>query len=262
MDDDASSMASVESAADKEAAKKKRSTKEELATKRIAELAQLKDINLSVLSENKRKSILGKIEKLEAQVKVDELSRTLSRSKSSSASTGPGSSNAPRAQFSEEEVIRLIYARTALDHEFQQHVNSSTGKWSMIADKFNNGFTVSKDKLAAGAVDDVSFGPLIKEKHKTDDTLCRKWEKLTHDFRNIVCAKLEDSVQLRVHQKTHASGEKRGIDALTAEVLARRRRRRQHGSGWLRRRRRRQHGSGWLRRPRWWRWRRRRHGSG
>ena len=65
--------------------------------------------------------------KLEAQIKLDELSQAMARSKSSS--TGPGSSNSSRTQFSDEEVSRLIYARTALDFEFQQHVNSGFGKW-------------------------------------------------------------------------------------------------------------------------------------
>ena len=40
-----------------------------------------------------------------------------------------------------------------------------------------------------------------------------------HDFRNIVCSKLDGSVQFKVHQKTHNCGEKRGIDELTAEVF-------------------------------------------
>ena len=49
------------------------------------------------------------------------------------------------------DVKRLIHARTSLDYEFQQHVRSSTVKWSMMGDKFNDGFVVSTDKLAPGA---------------------------------------------------------------------------------------------------------------
>ena len=135
MDDDTVSTASLDSAADMDAGKsrKPRATKEEVAAKRAAGLAGLKGLNLSLLSEGKSKSTVARIEKLEIQVKADELTRSISRSKS--LSCGSGTSNATRTQFPDEDVTRLIFARTALDHEFQQHLNSGSGKWAMITDK-------------------------------------------------------------------------------------------------------------------------------
>ncbi len=65
----------------------------------------------------------------------------------------------------------------------------------MITDKFNNRFIVSKDKLAPGAASGVHFKPLSKGQYKSDGPLCRKWEKVMHDFRNVECSKLDDSVQ-------------------------------------------------------------------
>lgn len=174
MNDDTHSTASLDSAGDKEAVdnKQPRATKEEIAAKLAAELAELKAVDLSSLTEAKRDATVAKIDKLEAQVKVDELAR--SRSKFSR--TGSGTSIATRSQVSDEEMSRLIFARTALDHKFQQHVNSAKGKWAKITDKFNNGFVVSKDELDA-TVDD-RFERLSKEKYRTGDALCRKWEKV------------------------------------------------------------------------------------
>ncbi len=127
MHDDTLSTASLDSAADKYACKveKPRATKEEVAVQRAAELAELKSFNLSLLSEGKLKSTVARIEKLEIQVKADELTRSISRSKSSSS--GSNTSNATKIQISDEDVTRLIFARTTLDHEFQQHVNVALG---------------------------------------------------------------------------------------------------------------------------------------
>ena len=101
---DAVSTASFDSTADKKAVKSKtkRATKDEVAAKRVAELAKLKGADLTLLSVAKRAAIAAKIGKLEAQIKVDELSRQLPRSKSSSP--GSGASNVTRSQFSDEEV--------------------------------------------------------------------------------------------------------------------------------------------------------------
>ncbi len=150
MDDGTESVASAESAADKAPTIKKRSTKAELAQKWVVELAELKATDLTLLSASKRTTAVAKMAKLEAQIKLDKLSQAMARSKSSS--TGPGSSNSSR----------LIYARTALDYEFQQHVNNGVGKWSMITEKYNKGFTISKDKLVdASPSQDVVFEPLV-----------------------------------------------------------------------------------------------------
>jgi hypothetical protein len=132
--EDTLSTASLDSAADKDACKgkKPRATKKEVAAKRAAELAGLKGLNLSLLSQGKRKSTAARIEKLEIQIKADELTLSISRSKS--LSSGFGTSNATRVQFSDEDVTRLIFARTTLDHEFQQHVNSGSGKWGLMGD--------------------------------------------------------------------------------------------------------------------------------
>ena len=62
--------------------KKKRATKNEVAAKSKAELAKLKGTDLMLLSVAKSPAIAAKIGNLEAQIKVDELSRQLSRSKS------------------------------------------------------------------------------------------------------------------------------------------------------------------------------------
>jgi hypothetical protein len=105
---------------------KAKNKKRELAAKQAAELAELKGLNLSLLTEGKRNRTLAKIVKLGIQVKADELTRLILRSKS--LSTGSGASNATRTQFSDEDVTRLIFARTALDCEFHQHVKSGTGK--------------------------------------------------------------------------------------------------------------------------------------
>jgi hypothetical protein len=72
----------------------------------------------------------------------------------------------------------------------------------MITEKYTKGFTISKDKLAV-ASQDVEFESLIQDKSQSDDALSRKSGKLMHDFCTIVCAKLEESVQLKVHPKTH-----------------------------------------------------------
>lgn len=145
MDGDALSTVSVDSAADKDVGKSKkpRATRKELAAKRAAELADLKGVNLSLLTEAKR-------------------------------------------------------SITSCDHEFQQNAISVAGKWSIIAFEFNNGFIVSKEKFATGATEDVRFEPLSKAEHKPDDALSRKWEKVTLNFRMILCSKLDDSVQLKV----------------------------------------------------------------
>ena len=145
MDGDALSTVSVDSAADKDVSKSKkpRATRKELAAKRTAELADLKGVNLSLLTEAKR-------------------------------------------------------SITSCAHEFQLHAISIAGKWSIIAFEFNNGFIVSKEKFATGATEDVRFEPLSKAEHKPDDALSRKWEKVTLNFRMILCSKLDDSVQLKV----------------------------------------------------------------
>jgi hypothetical protein len=56
--------------------KKPRATNEEVAVKRAAELARLNGLNLSLLSEGKRKSTVTRIEKLEIKVKADELTHS------------------------------------------------------------------------------------------------------------------------------------------------------------------------------------------
>ena len=73
---DAMSTASFDSTADKKAVKSKtkRATKDEVAAKRVAELAKLKGADLTRLSVAKRAAIAAKIGELEAQIKVDELS--------------------------------------------------------------------------------------------------------------------------------------------------------------------------------------------
>jgi hypothetical protein len=129
MNDDTASVASAESAADKAPAIKKRSTKAELAQERVVELAELKATALTLLSASTRTTAVAKMAKLEAQIKLDELSQAMARSKSS------------RTGFDSFNSLRLIYARTALDYEFQQHVNSGVGKWSMITEKYNKRFT-------------------------------------------------------------------------------------------------------------------------
>ena len=140
MDDNMLSTASFDSAADKDACKGKTqcATKKETTAKRAAELAELKGLNLSILSEGKSKSTVARIEKLEIKVKADELTRSISSSKS--LISGFGISNATRTRFSDEDVTQLIFARMTLDHKFQQHVSSSTQKLALIRDKLNNGF--------------------------------------------------------------------------------------------------------------------------
>ncbi len=73
MDDDASSIASAESAADKAPTEKTRSMKAELDQKRIVELAELKATDLTFLSASKRSNAAAKTAKLEAQIKLGEL---------------------------------------------------------------------------------------------------------------------------------------------------------------------------------------------
>ena len=66
--------------------------------------------------------------------------------------------------------------------------------------------------------EDVGFDPLSPDKHKTNDSLARQWEKLTSILRQILISKTEAHIQMKVHQKS-LQAPKRDMAVLHAEVL-------------------------------------------
>ena len=68
-------------------------------------------------------------------------------------------SRAPKAHFTPNDCARLIYARTILDHHYDQRINSAQTK-SHVVEKYNDGFEVVA-KFIDGAANDIHFDPLF-----------------------------------------------------------------------------------------------------
>ena len=193
----------------------KRSTKAIWQQKLAAELERLQAVDTTYLTGPKRASIHKKIkqpqEKLTKVVagakKPDPVKRT---------TTSSGDAEKGKTQYSDDDTVGLNYARTYLDHEFNQHVNNRDGKWAMIQNVYNGRFIFSY--VQAFSTEDVHFDPLSPGKHKTDDLLARKWEKLTSTIHQILVSKTEVHIQMKVHQKS-LQGPKRDMAVLHAEVL-------------------------------------------
>ena len=62
-------------------------------------------------------------------------------------SSSKAQTKVPRAPpTSDVHSRRFFYARAKLDAEFDKKINSSVSKWSMVAEAFNKGFVLTKDK--------------------------------------------------------------------------------------------------------------------
>ena len=197
--------------------RKPRSTKAILREKIAAELERLQAVDTTYLTAAKRGSIHKKIKQAQDKLtKVVEGAKKPDSMKRTTTSSGEGEKG--KTQYSDDDTVRLIYARTYLDHEFNQHVNNRDGKWAMIQNIYNAGFIFPMSKLSPQPPEDVRFDPLSPDKHKTDDSLARKWEKLTSILRQIVVSKTEVHIQMKVHEKS-LQGPKRDMAVLHAEVL-------------------------------------------
>ena len=188
-----------------------------LREKIAAELERLQAVDTTYLTAAKRGSIHKKIKQAQDKLtKVVEGAKKPDSMKRTTTSSGEGEKG--KTQYSDDDTVRLIYARTYLDHEFNQHVNNRDGKWAMIQNIYNAGFIFPMSKLSPQPPEDVRFDPLSPDKHKTDDSLARKWEKLTSILRQIVVSKTEVHIQMKVHKKS-LQGPKRDMAVLHAEVL-------------------------------------------
>ena len=67
-------------------------------------------------------------------------------------------SRAPKAHFTQNDCARLIYARTILDHHYDQRINSAQTKMQFVVEKYNDGFEVLA-KFVDGAANDIHFDP-------------------------------------------------------------------------------------------------------
>ena len=76
-------------------------------------------------------------------------------------------SRAPKAHFTPNDCARLIYARTILDHHYDQRINSAQTKLQFVVEKYNDGFDVLA-KYVNGAANDIHFDPLPSIEHKTE----------------------------------------------------------------------------------------------
>ncbi len=68
-------------------------------------------------------------------------------------------SRAPKAHFTPNDTARLIYARTILDHHYDQRINSAQTKMKFVVQKYNDRFDVLA-KFIDGAANDIHFDPL------------------------------------------------------------------------------------------------------
>ena len=65
-------------------------------------------------------------------------------------------SRAPKAHFTPNDCARLIYARTILDHHYDQRINSAQTKMKFVVEKYNDRFDVLA-KFIDGAANDIHF---------------------------------------------------------------------------------------------------------
>ena len=157
------------------ASKRPRRTGAQDYAKRKAELATLQALDTTYYSGAKRKKVENEIHTLEQQIKKYEMKSAMQPA--TSASSDKRATGKQKETFTDEETERLIYARTALDHEYNQHVQSSAGKWQMVQNFYNNGFTCVKSLISPQPEDDVRFEALNADKHKSAAALTRKWDK-------------------------------------------------------------------------------------
>jgi hypothetical protein len=140
---------------------KKRSRKAfmEMAELRKADLEWWMKIDTSGWTDKRKATHQQTIDTRTSKVEADndhQKKQALKRSKSVSTATV----RAP--QMKEDETRRLIYARKAMDVEFENKtINAAISKWDMVAKKYNNGFVVKK-RLLAGAEDDI-ISPALPE---------------------------------------------------------------------------------------------------
>ena len=69
------------------------------------------------------------------------------------------SKRAAKATFTPNDCVRLIHARTILDHHYDQRINSAQTKLQFVTEKYNNGFDVPA-KFVDGSANDIHFEPL------------------------------------------------------------------------------------------------------
>ena len=122
-------------------------------------------------------------------------------------------SRAPKAHFTPNDCARLIYARTILDHHYDQRINSAQTKMQFVVEKFNDGFDVPA-KFVDGVANDLHFDPLPPKEHKTEAQLQRKWESMSKNMRDILISSQEQTILNEISRRTHAEGEKKDAGEL------------------------------------------------
>ena len=101
-----------------------------VSLKTFKQLIQLISVFLSVRPFSKKiKQVQEKLTKVvEGAKKPDPVKRT---------TTSSGDAEKGKTQYSDDDTVGLNYARTYLDHEFNQRVNNRDGKWAMIQNIYN-----------------------------------------------------------------------------------------------------------------------------
>lgn len=147
-------------------------------------LEQLRAMDVSNLPPVKKAEHLARIQELEESLERRSSNQPVKRS----LSIVIGEKNAkPRTVFKLDDEVRLVFAMTKLDYLFSQHLNGAGDEWKIIAKHFNDteGFSFG----------DFQCGPVLDP--IDPESLQRKWEKLSKDFRTICLAKQSISTEIR-----------------------------------------------------------------
>ena len=120
---------SVSTDSEKHSAKRQRSTFEEMAARRVQDLEKLKKTVTDGWTEKRKENHTRAIDDLVSKVSKD----TEKRNKQAASKSIPKSSVLAQraAPMKEDHSRRLIYARAAMDYEFEKCINAAGSKWRM-----------------------------------------------------------------------------------------------------------------------------------
>jgi hypothetical protein len=192
---------------------KRQSVEDMLALKKV-ELAGLLQEDVSKMNLHQANAHKTKISATECaisgyetEIKNRKIGKLVKESLSTSGDVDEQPTKKPRTVWTDDDVERLVHARTKHNEIFQEHHNNMRQKWDIVTAAYNDGFV--------SPVEGRQFPALDTELHRPKNTVKHKFEDILAEFRNIVRLEDPQNQAAQIQRLQHAD-----IADVEADILA------------------------------------------